>query len=311
MAITSTNRTDIGYIEESAAGDTPAGPAFQLLPTTGSSLLSNTSTQRSQAINDKRDTRALAIIDREVSGGIKFEFSHVALKPLLIALTRSDAPFVGDTWHNGSDTGKSYSIVTRYSGLNIESFIYRRGMQVDSFDLTVEAGAIVNCSMGFIGLTEEPTETGFAGQTFVAEANYKMVNAASNVAQAFLTDIPDTCVKSLSLSIKNTITPAKCVGTLGATALTAFGLVVTVSGTLFFEDMGSYRAAFEDNIESGLTIQLIDDDGNDFTVLVPRLDFTKMDAPRPGQDQFLMLDFEAEGLRSEIDNDETFSFTFA
>jgi len=91
MAITSTNYTDISYIKEATAGDTPATPTFQIIPTKGSSLQGNTTTVVSEVIRSDRQIDDLIVVDQEVNGAIEYELSYKPYKPLLESLLQSTA----------------------------------------------------------------------------------------------------------------------------------------------------------------------------------------------------------------------------
>jgi len=89
MAVT-TNYTGISYIEETEEGVTPDTPAFQLLPTTGGSPVSNISTAVSEVIRDDRQTDDLVVVDSEVGGELNYELSYDPYKPLMLALLQND-----------------------------------------------------------------------------------------------------------------------------------------------------------------------------------------------------------------------------
>lgn len=89
MAVT-TNYTGISYIEEVTEGETPATPAFQLLPTTGGSPVSNISTAVSEVIRADRQTDDLVVVDSEVGGELNYELSYEPYTPLMLALLQND-----------------------------------------------------------------------------------------------------------------------------------------------------------------------------------------------------------------------------
>lgn len=89
MAVT-TNYTDIAYIEEAVEGETPLTPAFQILPTTGGSPVSNISTAVSEVIRSDRQTDDLVVVDSEVGGEINYELSYDPYKPLMLSLLQNN-----------------------------------------------------------------------------------------------------------------------------------------------------------------------------------------------------------------------------
>jgi len=90
MAVT-TNYTGISYIEEVTEGTTPATPAFQILPTTGGSPVSNISTAVSEVIRADRQTDDQIVVDSEVGGELNYELSYEPYKPLMLALLQNDS----------------------------------------------------------------------------------------------------------------------------------------------------------------------------------------------------------------------------
>lgn len=91
MTITSTNRTDLSYIEEVTPGTTPATPAFQLLPTTGGAPRANITTAVSQVIRSDRATDDLIPVDSDImADAINFELAYTPYKPLLQALLQQN-----------------------------------------------------------------------------------------------------------------------------------------------------------------------------------------------------------------------------
>ncbi len=113
MAVT-TNYTSISYIEEITEGETPTTPAFQLLPTTGGSPVSNISTAVSEVIRDDRQTDDLVVVDSEVGGELNYELSYDPYKPLMKSLLQNntsgsisiiDATVDGADFYTISDSG--------------------------------------------------------------------------------------------------------------------------------------------------------------------------------------------------------------
>ena len=88
MAIT-TNYTDVGYVAEVTEGTTPASPAFQLIPTTGGSVVANIATAQSQVIRQDRQTDDLIVTDLDLSGDLNYELSYAPYKPLLLSLMQN------------------------------------------------------------------------------------------------------------------------------------------------------------------------------------------------------------------------------
>lgn len=87
----STNVTDVAYVKETVAGTTPASPDFQRLPVTGCNLAEQFTTAVSEALRKDRMVDDLIIVDMDVNGGIPFELTYEAFKPMLISLLQGGA----------------------------------------------------------------------------------------------------------------------------------------------------------------------------------------------------------------------------
>jgi len=88
---TSTNYTSIAYVLETTEGEAPDVPfAFQLLPTTGGSPVSNLTTAVSEVIRSDRQTDDLVVVDADISGEVNYELSYDAYQPLIIALMQNE-----------------------------------------------------------------------------------------------------------------------------------------------------------------------------------------------------------------------------
>lgn len=94
MAKTTTNQTDLSYVVETVAGETPATPAFQLLPTTGGALAIKIKTEVSEVIRSDRQIDDLIPVDGDVAGDINYELSYAPYKPLMEQLLRGTSATV-------------------------------------------------------------------------------------------------------------------------------------------------------------------------------------------------------------------------
>jgi len=99
--VTSTNRTDLAYVEEVTPGTTPVTPTFQSLPVTGNGLQTQIATAVSEAIRNDRQTDDLIAVDEDSTGSTPFELTFEAWSPFLVALLQGLAPTVLNV--SGSD----------------------------------------------------------------------------------------------------------------------------------------------------------------------------------------------------------------
>lgn len=88
----STNVTDVAYVKETVAGTTPATPSFQRLPVTGCNLAESFTTAVSEALRKDRMVDDLIIVDMDVNGGVPYELTFEAYRPMIVSLLQGGAP---------------------------------------------------------------------------------------------------------------------------------------------------------------------------------------------------------------------------
>ena len=89
--VTSTNYTDLSYVEETVAGTTPTSPVFNIIPTTDGTPEGNITTTVSETIRSDRQTDDLVPVDADVGGPFNYEISYSPFKPLIKSLLQSAA----------------------------------------------------------------------------------------------------------------------------------------------------------------------------------------------------------------------------
>lgn len=202
------------------------------------------------------------------------------------------------SWVNGTDTVDSYTFCKRVQGIASTAYFYYRGMQISQMVLNYQLGQILSGNFGLMGLTEDPTETAIAGQTFTPIPSYTVMSPATSIPlatvyAASLTDAPK--FEQVDLTINNNITAAKQIGTLGAADLASFTLEATGDIRIFFEDVDQYLL-FRNSTEFMVSLTSEDAAGNAIAFTMPRCKFTELEPPIDGKDNFLMLNGSFTGL---------------
>lgn len=196
-----------------------------------------------------------------------------------------------ETLTNGTSTPDSYTFCKRVQGITSTAYFYYRGMQISQMTFNYQLGSILGGSFGLMGLTEDPTETGIAGQSFTAIPAYTVMSPATSVKVADLNASSLTInprFESTNITINNNITPAKQVGTLGAADLASFTLDITGDIRVYFEDVDQYNI-FRNSEEFSLALASEDASGNGVGIGLPRCKFEELEPPIEGKDNFFML----------------------
>lgn len=379
--IISTSKTDLSYIVEVTAGETPATPTFQSLPIVSGGPVGGKTTAVSETIRTDRQKTDLVTVDQDVTGDINFELQYNAYKPMLVSLmqgttvsgtetqvdiavddvartftsaaaadfstvpagsyirtegfsnaannglfrvesattlvitvsTQDGSNLVAETagasatiaWGhtpNGTGTPDSYTFKKEVT-LATPAYMYYRGCMINAMNMSFTTGQILSGSISILGLTEDVTETEIAGSSTTAIPADALMNSVESLAFSSSGLEADVQVETASLNYDNGITPAKVIGVLGAAALSPFTITATGDLTLYFEDISVYTL-FLNGTSFSLSFKFNDQNGNSVVFFLPNCQFTTVEAPVPGRDQFFMINASYEALR-----DPTLGFT--
>jgi|LGVF01.2.fsa_nt_gb hypothetical protein len=228
--------------------------------------------------------------------------SVAASKLVVTGLTLADeaagdtVTMAGSMLRNGT-TKKSYTLEKKFA--DITQFISYTGMIVSELNLSVEAGAIVTGSLGFMGKDGAIAQATVGTGDPTAAPTGTPCNAVSNVANLREggAAISGTYAKSLSLALSNALRGQKAIGVLGNAGIGVGRCEVTGSISLYFEDETLYEK-FIDNTETSIDFRVIDASGNGYIFTLPRVKYSSSnDAEVSGGDQDVMLDLQFQAIR--------------
>jgi len=217
---------------------------------------------------------------------------------------------------NGADTPKSYTIrKTAIEGATTYRWYYY-GCRVNTLNLNIATGSILNGSIGVVGRTETTGTSLLTNEgTDVEIPAYNIMNSVTSVGKIYLEGVTlGTCsFSSLDLTYDNQTNEAKSIGVLGACATASFSLSITGNVQVFFKDLALYNKFV--NAESfGVTI-ILNDATNGATatqsigINMPKCKFETLDTPIDGKDSFLVQTGTFRALRDETD-DYMFKMSF-
>ena len=306
MTITSTNFTDISYIQEVTPGIIPddSPTVFQIIPTTGGAPSYNLTTEVSNVIRSDRQTDDLVVTDAEVTGDIEFEAAYGPYKPLFQSLLRGAVDTVtepgSEIVRNGNLTPTTYTFVKRVLGIADPTYFYYNGCAISQISMNFETGAILTGTTSVFGRKEvtgtDGTTLPITSQSFTNPPAYTIMNSVSHVVTSIGGLPAGTQYSNLSLTINNNTTAAKAIGTLGAFNIADFTLEVTGEISLYFESLAAYDLFLQSNNFS-LTAQLTDGNNNVLLITLPWCKFETLETPIDGKDNFFMLDGTLRALR--------------
>ena len=196
---------------------------------------------------------------------------------------------------NGSTFG---SFTLEYALTDIGKFLPFRGMQVGNMDLSLDVGAMVKGSFGFIGQGHDgmATATTLPGSP-VASQTLDPMNAVTDIGAIYENGTSilgaTSFIKSMKLSVNNNPRAQKALGIFGNAGV-ALG-ELSISGTLdVYVESETYYNKWLAGTNTSLSVGVSDDAGNGYLFDFDKIKFTDGGLTTQGRDDVMLsLPFEA------------------
>ncbi len=176
-------------------------------------------------------------------------------------------------------------------------FFAYRGMCADKMSLKFAAGSVVGGNFGFMGkdAIRADTTTTLPGSPVVSKT-HDVMNAVSGVGNLLEggAALTGTYIKSVDLSISNSLRAQTAIGTLGAIGIGTGTLQVSGMMEVYLAD-GAMWDKFRNNTASSLSLRATDGAGNGYVITLPKLKYgdAKINAGSIDQDLMLSMPFTA------------------
>lgn len=212
----------VGYIKEVTRGVTPATPAFQLLPYTGTTLKLTKEAIESERLGVpvRFGTRHG---NRNVSGDVSAELVYGAFDALL-------ASAVGGAWAaNVLKSGvfrDSYSFVRKYGTIGVTLYT---GVEVNTMALSVGQNTNAGLTFGLVGVDQAAGHTAPVGTTYVTESQNLPIAGFDAVIKK--DGVIIAIVSSLELNTDRQITQSYVIGSKTTGAMPKGKLLIDGSMT--------------------------------------------------------------------------------
>lgn len=174
---------------------------------------------------------------------------------------------------------RSYSFEAAFENLGTtpgtDEYIYPKGNYCDEMKLDFALGALSKMNLGFIGTdTPVPTASRASGAaTPIRQVQVTAFNPTSDFARLRLAEIDDTGIttdfSSLSLTLKNNVTPEGKLGVLGAAYMNTGNFDVDIDAELIFTN-SRVLAAIRDNSTLSMDVAVKNGDGG-FVFDIPEM----------------------------------------
>src|SRR5690625_3928973 len=174
----STNEVQLALIQETAWGETPATPAFDVMRLTAENFQPGKETVESSELRADRNIAETIMVGQSAEGNIDFELSYETFDAILAAALFSD--WSGDSIVNGV-TPTSFTAERKTplgSGDAYDRFL---GLIPNTFSLSITAKQIITGSAAFIGRSMETDTDIITGATYTPANQNRIMTAATSV----------------------------------------------------------------------------------------------------------------------------------
>lgn len=289
--MSSADQTVLRYVKEVTMGVTPATPALSQIRFTGESLNYNIDNIQSDEIRPDRVQTDLIQVGANSGGNINFEMSFGSFTDFIAAALAGEwVPGTGDhtVLVNGA-TLTTFSIQKEFADMDVPQFHTYPGVSIDGWSFKAEVGSIVKGEFKVLGMGLSISESQIVGATFPTASSTEPMNAVTNFQDFSLDGVPYTgCIQSYDLEIKNNIRQIKCIGSIAPTNMKLGTLEVSGESNFYFNE-GSVYDLFVNGTEFAQAFKMEDNDGNSYSITLPRCKFETGEVVAGGKNSDVMF----------------------
>lgn len=205
---------------------------------------------------------------------------------------------------------KTFSIEMAH--LDITQFRTYLGVAIDTVELTISSGAIVEMAVETKSRTFTLLQATSMGTPAAAQL-FTPANATKGVMDVFeggnlLSVI--TFIKNGKIKIANNLRTQEAVSVFGAAGIASGTFEVTGSMEMYFADATHYNKVLAGQA-SALAIPVVDVNGNGYTYSIPNMKYTAAKVNATGENVDLMLSVEFQAILDSTATNDTFGKSFA
>lgn len=205
----------------------------------------------------------------------------------------------GDTITNGKEE-YSFNIEKYFTDLT-DTYALLLGMEVDTFDLSLEVDQMITGTFGFTGSKEvTPSPTISQGSGYTPANTNEQFATAEEVIGIYENGVLSGTT-TLTLSTSNNLAGRKEIGGSGVTSIRKGSFNVTGTYQKYFSN-STLCDKFLSSTPSSLAFVLNDSVGNMYVFDIPRLKFTSSKRVAGGKDDDIIADMEWEAYMHETEN---------
>lgn len=188
---------------------------------------------------------------------------------------------------NGA-TAKSFTLEKNFT--DITQFFAYRGMMVSKFSMKIASGSITSGSFEFMGKNSLRQATTTLPGSPVASKTHDVQNGVTGVSTVLEGGVPlvGTFIKSLDLSIDNSLRALDGIGNLGSVAVNPGTIKVTGTIEVYLKD-GTLYDKFLNNTTTSIVVATKDTSGNGYAFTMPAVKYGDAKVQAGGKDQDIVI----------------------
>lgn len=269
--ISNSSQHAISIVPETVYGTTPATPAFKRKGITGTTLAMAKGTVESGTIRPDRQVDDYRHTTRQVGGDINFELNALGFHDILEAVLCSTwADVAGKQTLKAGSTRHSFSVLRHFTDQSggDKAFHLFKGVEFNTFKLTLKPEDLVKCSVGVIGQDLVLSTAAPTGSTYTEASAARAFDAFTG--SILLGGVAMATATELALTIENGMDPRFVVGDDKSIRPKIGKFRVTGSVTVHFEN-ATLLEQFYNAEELTMSFELLDDAGNGYTFSLGRI----------------------------------------
>ncbi|TDT94548.1 hypothetical protein DFO45_2298 [Azorhizobium sp. AG788] len=282
------------FVPETAYGETPATPAFQVMRVTGGGLKSNKSTTTSKEINSTGEVKAETLVGIDVAGSYPFELSYGSFDAFFAAALHGT--WTNNVLKNGT-VQHSFTVEETVNLADGSSYSRFLGVEVNSVSLSLNSREDITGSLDLMGKLETLDDAEIAGATYVAANDEPVLAASMDMGTLTVTGITDPIdIKSITLSVGRNLRTRPVIGSLYSLRKGRGQLDVTGTIECYFESRELYQKVLDHGIaEVSFTVGAAS--GKKYTFRIPKAQFLDGSRTTGGNTEDVMVSIPIRGLK--------------
>lgn len=194
----------------------------------------------------------------------------------------------------------SFSIERSHN--DVSQFFLYKGMVANTMEVNFESGEPVTCNLQFVGKDETLTQTTNSTPAASSAPTKPIFNATSTVGEMLIDGVAvaGCLIQSVNFTLDNQTEGKTGVGTLGFCDAVGRSIDLTGEIVMYFNDE-TYYEKYLNSTSFGLTIQLVDGDGNMYAFHLPKVKFNEGAVNVTGKDDDVNIEGSFVAIMDDTD----------